>query len=246
VDRLEESNRIKDEFLAAMSHELRTPLHVILGKADVLQDGVYGSLNPKQLRAAVVIQENGDRLLKLINNLLEIPNLDTNQVDLSITQVDVQLLCSQVIIVARRAAQKKQIKIEFEALTQPIKLAADETRLEQILLILLDNAIKFTPTGGKVGLNITTNTAQSVIHFEVWDTGIGIDSDVIDLIFLPFKQLDGRLSREYGGAGLGLPLAHRLTQLHDGTLSVASETGQGSHFTLSLPLKITNPIEAED
>jgi PAS domain S-box-containing protein len=236
VDRLEESNRIKDEFLAAMSHELRTPLHIILGKADVLQDGVYGSLNPKQLRAAVVIRENGDLLLKLINNLLEISNLDTNQVDLSITQVDIQLLCSQLIIAARRSAQKKHIKIEFEALAQPIKLAADETRLEQILLILLDNALKFTPEGGKVGLDIIVDTVQSVIHFEVWDTGIGIDSDLIDLIFLPFKQLDGRLSREYGGAGLGLPLAHRLTQLHDGALSVVSEIGQGSRFTVSLPL----------
>lgn len=245
VDRLEESNRIKDEFLAAMSHELRTPLHIILGKADVLQDGVYGSLNPKQLRAAVVIRENGDRLLQLINNLLEISNLDTNQVDLSITQVDIQLLCSQLIIAARRTAQKKHIEIEFGALAQPIKLAADETRLEQILLILLDNALKFTPEGGKVGLDVTVNTDQSVIHFAVWDTGIGIDSDLIDLIFLPFKQVDGRLSREYGGAGLGLPLAYRLTQLHDGSLSVVSEIGQGSRFTVSLPLKFANTGEEE-
>jgi signal transduction histidine kinase len=246
VERLEESNRAKDEFLAAMSHELHTPLHLILSKASVLQDEVYGPLNPKQLRAAVVIQENGDHLLKLINNLLSISQLDANQLHLSITQVNVQNLCAPLIAAARRAARKKCIEVELAAPAGPVYLAADETRLEQILLILLDNAVKFTPEGGRVGLAITIDPIQSVVRFEVWDTGIGIDPDSLDLIFLPFRQLDGRLSREYGGAGLGLPLAHRLTQLHDGSLSVISQIGQGSRFTIALSQTADQANAAKD
>jgi signal transduction histidine kinase len=237
---------MKDEFLAAISHELRTPLHIILGKAEVLQSHAYGTLNTKHQRAATVIQENGERLLKLINNLLDMFNLDTNQIALSLSQVDLQLLCTRLIMIMRHAAQEKRIKLEFEKQTQPIQMVADESRLEQILLILLDNAIKFTPEGGNVGLNITVDTDRSIIQLEVWDTGIGIAADEIDLIFLPFKQLDGRLSRKYGGTGLGLPLAYRLTRLHDGTLSVTSEVNQGSRFSVSLPLEIDQTREEEN
>lgn len=246
IDELEESNRMKDEFLAAISHELRTPLHIILSKAEILQDGTFGDLAPKQRRAVDVIQEHGADLLRLINNLLDISRIDTNQTTLTLSQVDIQLLCSQLGTATYRAAQKKGIKIEIEPTAELVKLVADESRLEQILLILLDNAIKFTPDGGRVGLNITVDKVQSLIHFDVWDTGIGIAEEMFDMIFLPFKQLDGRLSREYGGAGLGLPLAYRLTQLHDGTLTVNSEIGQGSHFTVSLPLEFVHLNEEDD
>jgi signal transduction histidine kinase len=246
IDELEESNRMKDEFLAAISHELRTPLHVMLSKAGILQDGTFGELTPKQQRAVDVIQEHGTDLLRLINNLLDITNIDTNQTTLSLSQVDIELLCSQLGTATYRSARKKSIKIEIETLAEPVKLVADESRLEQILLILLDNAIKFTPEGGKVGLDITVDREKSLIHFDVWDTGIGIASDMFDVIFLPFKQLDASLSREYGGAGLGLPLAYRLTQLHDGVLSVNSEIGEGSHFTVSLPLEFVQISEEEN
>jgi PAS domain S-box-containing protein len=246
IDQLEESNRMKDEFLATISHELRTPLHVMLSKAEILQDGIYGDLAPKQQRAVDVIQEHGDQLLNIINNLLDITNLDANQTTLSLSQVDIELLCSQLSMATYRSAQKKRIKIKIETLAEPVKLVADESRLEQILLILLDNAIKFTPEDGKVGLDITVDRVQSLIHFDVWDTGIGIASDMLDVIFLPFKQLDASLSREYGGAGLGLPLAYRLTQLHDGVLSVNSEIGEGSHFTVSLPLEFVQISEEKN
>lgn len=236
VGKLAEANQLKNEFMAAMSHELRTPLNAIMGKVETLQEEWYGPLTPKQFQAAQVIFDNSQKLLTLINNLLDVSHIESDRLSLHIMEVDVITACQEILAWVQRLARAKQIRVSTTLPTTALTMAADEDRFKQILFNLLDNAVKFTPPGGKVGLEVRPDATGKFIEFVVWDTGIGINPDKIDFIFMLFTQVDGRLAREYEGTGLGLPLAYRLTQLHDGQLTVTSEVGKGSRFTVTLPV----------
>lgn len=135
----------------------------------------------------------------------------------------------------RAPAQHKQLKLISTIDQSASTVPADERRLKQILVNLLSNAVKFTPAGGQIGLEVIVDDIQETIHFTVWDTGIGITPKDMNSLFQPFVQIDSRLSRRYEGAGLGLALVHRLTEMHGGSILVDSEVGQGSRFTVSLP-----------
>ena len=230
------AGRLKDEFLANMSHELRTPLTGILGLAEVMDKGIYGGLNDKQRQALNMIQDSGEHLLQLINDILDLSKIEAGKVELQIGPVAANEVCQASLEFVTQTAHKKNLKLFFQSNTQVHQVQADERRLKQMLVNLLSNAVKFTPEGGQVGLEVAGDPVRQQIRFTVWDTGIGIVPEQQALLFQPFIQLDGSLARKYEGTGLGLALVHSMAQLHGGSVTVESAgLGQGARFTLTLP-----------
>ncbi|MCL4294632.1 MAG: response regulator [Anaerolineae bacterium] len=237
--------RLKDEFLANMSHELRTPLNAILGMSEVLREHIYGPLNEKQLHAVGHIEEGGRHLLTLINDILDLSKIEAGKLELFMAPVSVENVCQASLRFIKQMAQKKRIEVTL-ALASPLgTLQADERRLKQILVNLLTNAVKFTPEGGQVRLEVGYEGGGEAIQFRVRDSGVGIAAEDMQRLFKPFVQLDSKLSRHHEGTGLGLSLVSRLTELHGGSVRVESQVGQGSQFTISLPcLGEGSPVEA--
>ena len=240
--------QLKDAFLAMMSHELRTPLHIILGFSEALEEQIYGPISPEQRNALIQVSHSGRHLLAILADILDLAHIDAGAETLELQPIDVEDLCNSALQFVQWKAQQKSIHL-LRTIQQGVSgLRADERRLTQILVNLLDNAVKFTPAGGKVGLEVTTDAVQGQIQFVVWDTGIGIARQDYERLFQPFSQIDIRLSREYGGVGLGLSLVRRLVDLHGGSVSVDSTPSQGSRFTVRLPWSSddnTVPLGAE-
>ncbi|AUI70350.1 PAS domain-containing sensor histidine kinase [Beggiatoa leptomitoformis] len=231
---LAKMTRLKDEFLATMSHELRTPLNAVLGMAEALQEGVYGHLDVRQLRSVQIIENSGKHLLMLINDILDLSKIEAGKMHLTLGDVALDSLSQQCIEFIRPQAAKKNLKLTIQTDTAITTIQADRQRLRQILINLLNNAVKFTPDNGEIGLELKNDPATKKIHITVWDKGIGIAEADKEKLFKPFSQIDARLSRHYEGTGLGLALIYRLTLLHGGQVSVESEIGKGSRFTISL------------
>lgn len=232
---------LKDEFLSGMSHELRTPLNGILSLAEALEEGVYGELTPRQLDSLRVIAESGHHLLALINDILDLSKIEAGKLELQVMPVRVDDICQNSLRMIKSSAMQKGLRVHYSVNSTLESLLADERRLKQMLVNLLGNAVKFTPQGGQIGLEVTADPMSEVIRFTVWDIGIGIAAEKIPLLFQPFAQLDSSLSRKYGGTGLGLSLVRRLAELHGGQVGVASELGQGSRFFIELPLSSLQP-----
>lgn len=232
---LARASRLKDEFLAGMSHELRTPLNAILGSTEILQTEVFGEINEKQLRYANNIEESGQHLLTLINDILDLSKVEAGKLEMEFGPVLIQSVCEASLRLVKQLAHQKQINISSSYNQTITTLYADERRLKQILVNLLSNAIKFTPEEGQIGLEVTENLETQAVHFMVWDTGIGISQEDMVRLFQPFVQLDSSLARKHAGTGLGLSLVSRMAEMHGGGVSVESEVGQGSRFTVSLP-----------
>ena len=229
--------RSKDDFLSAMSHELRTPLNAILGLSESLAEGVYGDMNTKQVKSINTIAESGHHLLALINDLLDIAKIGAGKMELELTNTHVEDVCQASLRLVLELAQKKNLKLALSMDNKSVMLTADERRLKQILVNLLSNAIKFTPEGGSVTLATTCDVESESLMFSVRDTGIGIASEDLSRLFSPFTQLDSKLSRQYAGTGLGLTLVLRLVEMHGGSVTVESEIGKGSCFTIRIPCK---------
>ena len=232
---LARASRLKDEFLASMSHELRTPLTAILGLCDVLKLEVYGSLTEKQLKSISNIDDSGRHLLELINDILDLSKIEAGKLDLQIGPVVVADVCSKSLQFVKEAAHKKNVNVSLEIDSAVTTLQADDRRLKQILVNLMSNAVKFTDEGGSVWLEVQGDPERQMVHFRVRDTGIGISKEDQQHLFQPFVQLDSSLSRNYSGTGLGLALVRRMIDMHSGEITVQSEVGQGSCFTVSLP-----------
>ncbi len=243
--------RAKDDFLASMSHELRTPLNAILGKAETLEEGIYGALVTKQVEAVRIIQESGRHLLELINDILDVAKIEAGKLQLELGPVSVESICQSSLRLVVGMAHKKNVSIETSFAAEATSVYADGRRLKQILVNLLTNAVKFTIEGGRIGLTVRVDEGQNVIHFTVWDTGIGISSDGLHRLFADadvpatFVQLDSSLSRQYQGTGLGLSLVYRLTEMHGGHISLETAEGQGSRFTVTLPWKVETTYKPE-
>ncbi len=232
---LKRSARLKDEFLATISHELRTPLSVILTLSEALQDEIYGETALNQRKALERIVKSGRHLLELINDIIDVSKIESGKLTLEIGPVSVTTLCEDSLQMVQATAVSKQIQfVKTIQLTHDL-IYADGRRLMQILLNLLNNAVKFTPDKGQVGLEVLEDVAHERILFTVWDTGIGIAGDDLPKLFRPFVQLDSKLSRLYQGAGLGLALVYRLTRLHGGSVTVHSTPNGGSRFVIALP-----------
>lgn len=251
---LERATRLKDEFLANMSHELRTPLNAILGMSESLQDEILGGINERQRKALATIERSGKHLLDLINDILDLSKIEAGKLELTLTSVSIRNLCQTSLTVVQPMALKKQIQIHHTIPHDLGTIQADERRLHQALLNLLSNAIKFTPEGGTVTLAVSwqaidrsnpSPNSTDWLSFSVTDTGIGIAPADVNKLFQPFVQIDSSLNRHYSGTGLGLSLVRRIAELHGGGVTVQSELGQGSCFTLRIPEphSLTLPVQ---
>lgn len=234
---LARATRLKDEFLANMSHELRTPLNAILGMAESLQEQVFGEINFGQERAVATIDRSGRHLLELINDILDLSKVESGKLELQIAPVSIKYLCETSLTFVRQLAVRKNIQLTAEIPASIPDTCVDERRIRQVLINLLNNAVKFTPEGGSVRLLVRQDKQEEncSVLFQVYDTGIGIAPENLSQLFQPFVQIDSSLTRQYAGTGLGLSLVQQLTQLHGGTVSVTSEVGQGSCFTVQIP-----------
>lgn len=230
------ATRMKDEFLANMGHELRTPLNAILGLSEGLIDEVYAPLVEKQKKAISNIQNCGQNLLDLINDILDLTKIESGDFKLDKSLVDINTLCNSICPFVKQLACKKNITLTFTIAPTIDKVWIDALRIRQVLINLLSNGIKFTANGGTVELVVNVDKEAKKIYFRVFDTGIGIDVKNFNKLFQPFVQIDASLSRSYSGTGLGLVLVKKIIDMHGGNVTVSSEVGKGSCFTCTLPL----------
>lgn len=236
-EELDRATRLKDEFLANMSHELRTPLNAILGMSEGLGEGIFGPINDRQQKAIATIERSGRHLLELINDILDLSKIEAGKLEIDAAPVSVDYLCESSLTFVRQQAVTKGIDLTMRELSPMPDIVVDERRIRQALINLLTNAIKFTPTGGRVELSVSygENPNGRTLELSVIDTGIGIAQADLCKLFEPFVQIDSRLNRQHEGTGLGLALVKQLVELHGGQVSVTSQVGQGSCFTISLP-----------
>ena len=227
------AGRMKEHFLASMTHELRTPLNSVLGLADALLEGVYGDLDDQQRQILETMRDSGHHLLDLINDILDMSKIEAGRLELDLRSISVTEVCQTCLRMVRMIAYGKRIGTWMRVDPKFTIVVADERRLKQILVNLISNAVKFTPPGGRAGIEAWTQ--GELVYFSVMDTGIGIATPDLRRIFEPFTQIDSSLSRQQEGTGLGLALVRKLAELHGGRIDVDSEPGQGSRFTVILP-----------
>jgi signal transduction histidine kinase len=232
-------NISKRSFLSTMSKEIRTPIDDILRLAERLQDQQSGTLNPQQVDDLAKIERNGTHLLSLINNTLKLANIESGQLKLERDQIEIEDLCRSCLVAIQSLADRKNIKLTLDIEPDLPQLSIDERHMRQVILNLLNNAVKFT-TAGSVTLCLTTGILTdseniSCIRIAIADTGIGIAPENIEQLFQPFVQFSNLLGERHEGNGLGLILAQQIVELHSGQISVYSMENVGSCFTIELP-----------
>lgn len=250
---LEYANQLKSRFIANMSHELRTPLNSIIGFSDVLLDRTFGELTENQERYLRNIYNSGKHLLELVNNVLDIAKIEAGKYEMVYETFPVEDVINEVIGIMSPLAEDRYIEMNVSIANDVTTITADRVKLKQILYNLVSNAIKFTPEGGLIRVEVTKEKnimgENLILHskdiefirFSVIDTGIGISPEDKEKIFDEFEQANTEFSKKYGGAGLGLALTKRLVELHGGVITVESILGEGSTFSFIIP--ITAPIE---
>jgi two-component system sensor histidine kinase ChiS len=229
---LQELDRLKDEFLANTSHELKTPVHGILGLTESLLDGTFGELNEKSKHILSMIAKSSRRLASLVNDILDFSKLKNNDVDLSIRDLDLSSVAEAVVTILRPLAKEKEIDL-LNKIPSGVFVKADESRLEQILINLVGNAIKFTHKGF---VHLESSTSDDRIIVSIIDTGTGIPEEKQQKIFESFFQADGSETRGYSGIGLGLAITKKLVNLHGGELWFKTKVGEGTVFHFSIPV----------
>ncbi len=232
---LEEANKHKNRFLSSMSHELRTPLHAILGFTDLLAGEFYGQLNETQQTYIGRINDNGKHLQSLITDLLDLARIDAGKMELEITEFPPGLTISQSVNMLNSQFRKRELEVGTECDPNLTSITADKRKFNQIMLNLLSNALKYTPTGGSVHVR-AFKVGAGTARIEVRDTGIGIGKKETKKIFSEFYQTDRARDEQLGGTGIGLALTRRLVEMHKGKIGVDSELGKGSTFWFELPL----------
>lgn len=237
----EEASRAKTEFIANMSHEIRTPLNSIIGFSDVLSDELFGPLNEKQRDYLNNIKGSGWRLRDMLINILDMAQSEFGDGTLNLSDVPVRDIITPSLNIYKQEAEKRGITFKLE--TTPdvdIGIKADASKLKKAVYQLISNAFKFTPDGGSVtvnaGLSGAEPTEKHLLEISVSDTGIGINSSDLPLLFNTFTQLESPYTKRFAGIGLGLALAKSLVELHGGTLRVESEPDKGSRFSFTIPL----------
>ncbi len=241
--RLKEADRIKSSFLGTVSHELRTPLSSIIGYSEMLAEGLVGGLNPEQTQFVRTIIEKGNTLLKLISSILDMSQIEAGKVRLAFEWVDIQELVQSALTSVMPQAQRKGLQLDVRMLgTVQERVVGDRDKLRQVVVNLLANAVKFTPTGGRVEVRLSDVRPQVELgvdgyRIEVEDTGVGIPEDQRERIFQSFYQVDDSPTREYGGAGLGLAIVKSYVEGHGGRVTLTSEVGRGSCFRVVLPVE---------
>ncbi len=233
--RAEEANQAKSIFLANMSHELRTPLNAILGFSEIIRDKLLGKDVDRYAAYAGDIHRSGAHLLGVVNNILDVTRIEAGKLELREERVTATALIHRCVITLREMAASGGVDLEGPAHDLGASIYGDKTKLKQILINLLSNAIKFTPPGGRVEIGAEAAPEGNGLRFWVRDTGIGMTADEIRQALELFRQVDNSLSRRFEGAGLGLPLAVKLTELHGGRLEVRSAPRRGTTVSVYLP-----------
>ncbi|HSF48682.1 MAG TPA: HAMP domain-containing sensor histidine kinase, partial [Burkholderiales bacterium] len=225
----------KSEFLANMSHELRTPLNAIIGFSEVLDQRLFGELNPKQAEYVKDINASGQHLLSLINDILDLSKIEAGRMELQVSEFSLPAALENALTLVRERASRRGVRLALELTNGIGNVKADERKVKQILLNLLANAIKFTPAGGKVSVSAKRN--GDAVEIAIQDTGIGIAPEHHELIFEEFRQLGPESGQKREGTGLGLALARRFVELHSGRMWVESAPGKGATFTFTIPVR---------
>jgi two-component system, sensor histidine kinase and response regulator len=256
----EAANKAKSDFLANMSHELRTPLNSIIGFSEVLQDGLFGTLNGKQLEYISNIDGSGRHLLRLINDILDLSKVESGKMQIEPSFFSVRSVIGESFMMFREKAGKHAITLDLEIRKDADRVVeADERKFRQIMYNLMSNALKFTPDGGSVRVSARlteegalkgegqgdapasrkngSNGPREFIEISVADTGIGIKPEDLPRLFAEFTQLESSYAKKYEGSGLGLALTRKLVELHGGSIGVRSEFGKGAVFTFTLPVR---------
>ena len=243
-EELARATRLKDEFLANMSHELRTPLNTIQGMTEGLQEQVFGEVSTRQLDALQSIERSSSHLLELINDILDVAKIEAGQVTIKLAPTGLVGLCESSLAFIKQQAQKKSIRVTLKLQPDLPLVVVDARRIRQALINLLSNAVKFTPAKGCITLEASVESARespriasppAQLNLTVSDDGIGIAPEEMSQLFQPFVQVDSALNRQYQGTGLGLALVKRIAELHGGNVTLESELGKGSCFTITLP-----------
>lgn len=255
-DKLKELDRLKSNFLGTVSHELRTPLTSIMGYSEMLREGIAGPLNEEQSEYVRTIHEKGTHLLTLIMSLLDLSKLESGTMRMTRKDFDLQSVLAEVRSTVVPAARKKSVDLVVDAPGDLPVLFGDRQRMFQVVLNLVDNAMKFTPEGGRITMAAKTVVVkldgededdslffartQKRVELRIMDTGIGIPEKERDKVFDAFYQVDSSSTREYGGTGLGLAIVKRLVEAHGGTIRIEGNVPTGAVFCVSLPVGQTS------
>jgi signal transduction histidine kinase len=245
LTQLRELDRLKSSFLANMSHELRTPLNSILGFSDVMLEELDGPLTENMANDLGLIQKNGQHLLHLINDVLDMAKIESGKMNLTLEKFAVHEILEEVTSITSPLASAKNLALFIENESdQTVEISADRTRLRQVMINVINNAIKFTEKG-KISMRVVPQDENVLIT--VRDTGIGVPPDKLEAIFQEFTQVDVSSTRKAGGTGLGLPISRRLVEMHGGRLWAESTgiDGEGTTFFVELPIdaKLSEPEE---
>lgn len=239
ADELVEASRAKSEFTANITHELRTPLHGILGLGELLVDGIYGPLTEKQTEAVKNIRRSASGQLELIDSLLVLARAEALKLEVQRGTVDVSEVIGSVVTTGKMLVGARRLDVRADIRGELPRVETDRQKLVQILVNLLANAVKFTPDEGAVA--VEASPEDTGVRIAVRDTGRGIPKDALAHVFEPYFQVDGSPVREHGGAGIGLSVVRTLAEVLGVTVTVESELGKGSTFTLVVPLSSPAP-----
>jgi putative nucleotidyltransferase with HDIG domain len=231
-EKLKSLDELKTQFFANVNHELRTPLTLMLAPLKAILDGKMGRLSPLLRDALETMQRNGYKLLKLINNLLDLTKLEEGRMRLKPRMLNFVEFVTPLLASVKPLADHKKIRLYFQHPPHPIELSIDPDQFEKVVFNLLSNALKFTPNNGKITLYVEERDDTAVLTVE--DTGVGIPPDMLETIFSRFSQVDGSKSRAQEGTGIGLALAREIVSLHRGTIRAESQLGKGSRFIVEL------------
>jgi signal transduction histidine kinase len=246
VERLQEADRLKSNFLATVSHELRTPLTSVIGYSEMLLEGIAGALNDEQREYVKTVMEKGDQLLQLITGILDISRMEAGEMRFDRSSFDLDEVISVALSTIAPHARRKRLQMNCVLPPELPKVEGDRDKIRQVVLNLLNNAVKFTPEGGRVEVRgevapLKRGEATPGICVGISDNGIGIPPEHHARVFDAFYQVDNSSTREYGGTGLGLNIVKRFIEGHGGQVWVESEEGKGATFYFTLPIAPPSP-----
>lgn len=234
ITEIDRVDQMKTEFVSMVSHELRTPLTSIKGYVDMVLDGEAGDINEEQRSYLEVVHSNTDRLIALINDLLDISRIEAGRIELRLSDITIQDIVHYVAVALRTQIAEKGIKIRLDMPRKPILVLADRDRITQVVINLLSNAYNYSPKGASISVRVRTVDGHAQV--DVTDTGIGISPEDQDKLFTKFYRADNPATRQVAGTGLGLSVAKSFVEMHGGHIWVKSELGKGSTFSFTIPL----------